>query len=143
MSLNRQGDAAIPRRNAPAATPALLGVLLTKVKRTKLDQDIRDHLLSVFKDGDLFRSDIGDSVRHREATLYGKSIHEHAPGEVASEQYLTLADEIIERVGNPQPLNGPRLTGKEEKTPSIVISKNLAVPKPSQTTAAVGEEGEV
>jgi len=83
----------------------LLGVLLTKVKRTKLDQDIKEMLLSVFAEDDLFKVEISDSVRHREATLYGQSIHEHAPGESASTQYLELADEVIERVGSPAPLS--------------------------------------
>lgn len=85
---------------------SLLGVLLSKVKRTKLDQEIRELLLSVFDESDLFKTEISDSVRHREATLYGVSIHEHAPGETASTQYLALADEVLARVGNPKPIAG-------------------------------------
>lgn len=84
---------------------AMIGLLLTKLKRSNLDMEIREHLLSIFTEDELFRSGISDSVRHREATLYGKSIHEHAPGEPASEQYMALADEILERLGNPKPLN--------------------------------------
>ncbi|MEM8493982.1 MAG: ParA family protein [Planctomycetota bacterium] len=84
---------------------ALLGVLLTKVKiGTNLDKDIRGLLTSVFDDGDLLDTAISDSVRHREATLYGSSIHEHAPGEPASEQYLALADEVLGRLGHPKPI---------------------------------------
>ena len=59
---------------------SLLGVLLTKVKRTRLDQEIRELLLGEFTNDDLFATEISDSVRHREATVYGKTIHEHAPG---------------------------------------------------------------
>ncbi len=84
----------------------LLGVLLSKVKGTKLDEQIRDILSAAFEEGDLMKTEIADSVRHREATLYGVSIHEHAPGQAASMQYLSLADEILDRVGNPKPITG-------------------------------------
>lgn len=82
----------------------MLGLLLTKIKRSNLDAEIREHLLMTFDEDQLFQTAIADSVRHREATLYGKSIHEHAPGEPASLQYLALADEILERLGNPKPM---------------------------------------
>lgn len=82
----------------------MLGLLLTKIKRSNLDAEIREHLLMTFDEDQLFTTAIADSVRHREATLYGKSIHEHAPGEPASLQYMALADEILERLGNPKPM---------------------------------------
>lgn len=82
----------------------LLGVLLCKVKRTKLDEQIRDYLESNFDPKDIFKTEIGDSVRHREAPLYGLTIHEHAAGESASENYLSLAGEVLERLGNPAPI---------------------------------------
>lgn len=77
---------------------SLLGVLLCKVKRTKLDEEIRGYLEQSFDPKDIFRSEITDSVRHREAPLHGLTIHEHAPGEVASLNYLSLADEVIARL---------------------------------------------
>ena len=61
----------------------MLGLLLTKIKRSNLDAEIREHLLMTFDEDQLFTTAITDSVRHREATLYGKTIHEHAPGEPA------------------------------------------------------------
>lgn len=83
---------------------SMLGLLLTKIKRSNLDAEIREHLTSIFTEDEMFSLGISDSVRHREATLYGKSIHEHAPGEPASQQYMALADEILARLGNPKPM---------------------------------------
>lgn len=104
---------------------SMLGLLLTKIKRSNLDDDIRDHLLTTFSEDQLFRTAITDSVRHREATLYGKSIHEHAPGEGASLQYMALADEILARMGNPKPLS---------ETQSVSVEL-----KPETPLRAVGE----
>jgi len=97
----------------------MLGLLLTKLKRSKLDTEIREHLLSIFTEDELFNVGIADSVRHREATLYGKTIHEHAPGEPASEQYMELAAEILKRLGNPKPI-------EEKSTPEVVVTVNPA-----------------
>lgn len=105
-------------RNRYQPDLSLLGVLLSKVKRTKLDAEIRDYLLTVFDEEDVFRAEIADSVRHREATLYGLSIHEHAPGEPASDQYIKLADEILERFGKPQPLEQTAPEGADEAPPA-------------------------
>ncbi|QDU70174.1 ParA family protein [Engelhardtia mirabilis] len=92
-------------RNRYRPDLTLLGVLLSKVKRTNLDKEIRDYLEGVFDPQDLFNVEIADSVRHREATLYGQSIHEHAPGEPASEQFMMLADEVLAKLGNPKPID--------------------------------------
>lgn len=117
---------------------SLLGVFLTKVKRTKLDAEIRNLLLSAFKDGDLLKTEIGDSVRHREATLYGLAIHEHAPGEAASKQYLSMADEILKRLGNPKPINSE----VTPEPPEISITKDLAMPTIKQPVAEPLQGGE-
>ncbi len=97
----------------------MLGLLLTKIKRSNLDAEIREHLLMTFDEDQLFQTAIADSVRHREATLYGKSIHEHAPGEPASLQYLALADEILERLGNPKPMAEGASATVEAKPESV------------------------
>ena len=132
----------IRQKYQPALT--LLGVLLTKIQKgTKLDVEIRDLLLNVFDDGTLFDIEITTSVRHREASLHGIPIHDHAPDEPASTQYLSLADEVLERLGNPKPI-----VVEDEKlsTPVVNIADSLKVPKPAnasdKTTKAVGQGGE-
>ena len=78
---------------------SLLGVLLCKVKGTKLDRDIREMLTDTFGQEEIFRTEIRDSVKHREATLYGLSIHEHVgEGDSPSACYMELADEILQRL---------------------------------------------
>jgi len=106
---------------------SMLGLLLTKIKRSNLDAEIREHLTSIFTEDEMFSLGISDSVRHREATLYGKSIHEHAPGEPASQQYIALADEILTRLGNPKPLS--------DQVPATAAVE----PKPEIPARAVGE----
>lgn len=95
---------------------SMLGLLLTKLKRSNLDAQVRDHLLTIFSEEDMFTVGITDSVRHREATLYGVSIHEHAPGEAASQQYLDLAEEILEKLGRPSPVSA----GGDPETETII-----------------------
>ena len=46
----------------------------------------------------LFRTTIHRAVKHREATVYGQTIFERAPGEHASEQFLALTREVVERL---------------------------------------------
>ena len=112
---------------------SLLGVFLTRTKYTKLDSDVRELLQASLKPGDMLTAEIGDSVKHREATLYGLSIHEHAAGEAASTQYLAMADELLERMGNPTPLHGEKTLGSSD----VHIADNLAVPNPSRQTPPI------
>ncbi len=76
----------------------LLGVLLGKFDtRTKLDRDIQK-MLSKEVGGDFFETLIHDSVKHREATVYTKTIFEHADGTQSADQFRALTREVISRV---------------------------------------------
>ena len=78
----------------------LAGVLLGNYDKTaKLDSQIHQLLVKKFEGGLVFNTTIARSVRHREATLYQKTIFEHAPDEPASEQFVTLVQEMINRGG--------------------------------------------
>lgn len=77
----------------------LLGVLIGNFDpRAKLDNDVRVLLTKKFGDLIMFPSVINRSVKHRETTVYSKTIFEHAPGEPAAEQFLAVAQEIIARI---------------------------------------------
>lgn len=77
----------------------MLGVLIGNFDaRAKLDRDIQKMLAGMFGDDLLFQTNIGRSVKHREATVYGLTIFEHAAGEVSSQQYEAVGREIIGRV---------------------------------------------
>lgn len=78
----------------------LLGVLLGNYDpRAKLDRDIQKMLAGMFTEDLLFQTVIGRSVKHREATVYGKTIFEHASNEPASQQFNAIAKEIVDRIG--------------------------------------------
>ncbi len=81
----------------------LLGVLLGNYDvRAKLDKDIQRMLAQKFGEGLVFQAAINRSVRHREAPVYNRTIFEHAPGELAAEQYLALTHEVLERLEHGQ-----------------------------------------
>ncbi len=65
--------------------------------RAKLDSDIYAMLENTFGPGVIFDTKISRSVRHREATVYGRTIFEHAPESPSAEEYLALAKEVIRR----------------------------------------------
>lgn len=73
---------------------ALLGILLCQVKGTKLDREVRELLVETFGKG-VFKIEIPNSVKFREATFHGLSIIEHAEEEAAAKSYLALADELL------------------------------------------------
>ncbi len=125
LKLLRKATGQIKERYKPDLS--LLGVFLTKVKRTNLDADVRDLLGTTFQNGDMLITEIGDSVRHREATLYGHSIHEHAPGESASMQYLAMAEELLTRLGKPMPISGKLLDTPELKGEAPAKQKSASV----------------
>lgn len=96
----------------------MLGVVIGNFDgRAKLDRDIQKMLAGMFGDNLIFQTNISRSVKHREATVYGLTIFEHAAGEVASQQYEALAREIIARVDtavapvkpNPEALTTPEV----------------------------------
>ena len=77
----------------------LLGVLLGNFdSRPKLDRDIQRTLNQKFGEKVVFETAILRSVKHREASIYGRTIFEHAPGQQASEQFQALAREVIGRL---------------------------------------------
>ena len=63
----------------------------------ELDKDIHRALVDKFGEDLVFRTTIARSVKHRESTLYRKTIFEHAPGDQASRQYAELLKEMINR----------------------------------------------
>lgn len=76
----------------------LLGVLLGNYNpNAKLDRDIFQMLQDKFGKEFVFSTPINSSVRHREATVYRKTILEHSPRTPASEQYIQIAREIVSR----------------------------------------------
>jgi chromosome partitioning protein len=77
----------------------LLGVVVGNYDtRAKLDSDVHSLLSKKFGDNLVFPMPISRSVKHREATVYGRTIFEHAPGESAAEQYLAFTREVISRL---------------------------------------------
>jgi chromosome partitioning protein len=77
-----------------------MGVLLGNYDpRAKLDRDILKMLAGMFGENILFETVVARSVKHREATVYGLTIFEHAGTEPAALQYEAVAKEIIARVG--------------------------------------------
>lgn len=77
----------------------LLGVLLGNTDaRAKLDNDIHAMLLKKFGKERVFSSVINRSVKHREATVNGLTILEHASGQQPAEQYSAVARDIISRL---------------------------------------------
>ena len=86
---------------------SLLGVLLSRVKtRTNIDEEVEAYLAKFFEEEDFFKTQIKDSVKHREATFRHLTIHEHAPKDDASKQYMALTDEVLAKIGPKAPLQG-------------------------------------
>ena len=80
----------------------LLGVLMSRVKTgTNIDEEVEAYLSKFFEEGDFFKTQIKDSVKHREATFRRLTIHEHAPKDDASKQYMALTEEVLAKLGLP------------------------------------------
>jgi chromosome partitioning protein len=76
----------------------LAGVLLGNYDRSaSLDREIHGRLTKKFGEQLVFRTTIGRSVRHREATFMQKTIFEHPEGTPQAQQYLELVQEMISR----------------------------------------------
>lgn len=76
----------------------LAGVLLGNYdKSAKLDSDIHEMLKTRFGEQLVFQTTIGRSVKHREATVYCRTIFEHVRGTPPSEQFIELVKEMINR----------------------------------------------
>jgi len=77
----------------------LLGVLLGNYDTTaKLDSDINSMLSRKFGKELIFDVRINRSVKHREATVYGRTIFEHAPEGQPAGQFAALVQEIAGRL---------------------------------------------
>lgn len=77
----------------------LLGVLMGNGDaRAKLDSDIHNMLMTRFGKEFVFQTVIFRSVKHREATVNGQTIFEHAPGQPPAEQYRQVAHEVLARI---------------------------------------------
>ncbi len=78
----------------------LLGVLLGNYDATaKLDSDIQKMLARTFGESLIFKTAIHRSVKHREATVYGRTIFEHAAGQQPAAQFRAVALEVLARLG--------------------------------------------
>src|SRR5436305_11949706 len=81
----------------------LLGVLLGNYDTTaKLDSDIHNMLSRKFGKQLIFETKINRSVKHREATVYGRTIFEHAPEGQPAAQFVALVNEIAARLNGGQ-----------------------------------------
>ena len=90
----------------------LLGVLLGNFNHVaKLDRDIFERLRETFGAGVVFDTPIHTSVRHREATVYNRTIFEHAPDQPPSKQFLKVARQLVARLESGEEKGGrPELT---------------------------------
>ncbi len=87
----------------------LLGVLLGNYDTTaKLDADIQNMLSRKFGPRLLFDVRISRSVKHREATVYGRTIFEHAPDGPPAAQFTALVKEIAARLDGAQASEPPQ-----------------------------------
>lgn len=86
----------------------LLGVLLGNFDTTaKLDSDISNMLSRKFGKPLIFDTKINRSVKHREATVYGRTIFEHAPEGQAAAQFVSLVNEVGTRLNRKGTLQQP------------------------------------
>jgi chromosome partitioning protein len=77
---------------------AVLGYLLTLVDPTNMSGQTWDTLVASFGD-QVFETKIRRSVKLREAPALGKTIFHHAPDSAGARDYLSLAEEVMERLG--------------------------------------------
>lgn len=74
----------------------LFGILITRYNRRKINRLVEESLRTTF--GDLvFKTKIRENVDISESPLYGKTILEYSPDSIGAKDYLSLADEIINR----------------------------------------------
>lgn len=85
----------------------LLGVLICKAKRSsKLGVQTRGVLAREVGPEYVLDTEIGDSVRLREATLVSQTIHEYSPKEQSAQEYTELAKEIVKRLKKAEAVGG-------------------------------------
>lgn len=93
----------------------VLGVLLgNKHNTTNLDQQIYGMLKDSFRNL-LFQTCISATVRHRECTIYGKSILEQEPDGNAATEFRSLAREVIARLEDDIALHSASAANEEPR----------------------------
>src|SRR5699024_1626205 len=81
----------------------LLGVLMTMYDaRTRLSSHVVDEVRRYFPDR-IFDTVVPRSIRLAEAPSYGQAITEYEPSSRGSSAYGDFADELVARLGLPQP----------------------------------------
>ena len=119
----------------------LIGVLLGNFNPVaKLDRDLYARLRETYGEGVLFETTVNSSVRHREATVYGRTIFEHAPDQPASRQFAAVADELVGRI---ESWEAERQRGGNGAgpTPELTVNDDVVVRrKPRRNTAAKRKE---
>jgi len=84
-------------RTRPNPGLELLGVLVTLVdKRTTLSKDVEAHIREVFGNK-AFETTISRSVRLEESPAHKESIHTFAPNSSGAVEYMSLAQEVLNR----------------------------------------------
>jgi len=80
--------------------PALkvLGCLITLFDQTKIASETWDGLVAAFGD-QVFETRIRRNVKLKEAPVLGRTVFHHAPESYGAEDYLALADEVMDRLG--------------------------------------------
>ncbi len=73
---------------------SIMGILLTLADHTRMTGDVFDELVAGFGDK-VFVTRIRRNVKLKEAPALGKTIFHHAPTSTGSEDYLSLADEVL------------------------------------------------
>lgn len=87
----------------------LEGILLTMYdERTNLSRQVREDLLSYFKEGEVFETSIPRNVRLGEAPSFGKPVLLYDIRSRGAEAYLSLAREMLSREVVPREAQGAR-----------------------------------
>ncbi len=76
----------------------VLGYLLTLADHTRISTGTAEGLVSGFGE-DVFDTRIRKNVRLKEAPAFGKTIFHHDSTSLGAEDYLSLAEEVIDRLG--------------------------------------------
>lgn len=76
----------------------VLGYLLTMADQTRIAAETWDGLVGGFGEA-VFETKIRRSVKLKEAPAYGRTVFQHAPESAGAQDYLSLSNEVMERLG--------------------------------------------
>lgn len=96
-------------RNGTNPSLQILGYLLTMTDHTRIAGDTLDELIGSFGE-QVFETRIRRSVRLKESPVLGKTIFHHAPNSSGGEDYLRLAQEVLQRIGLGEAVTSPSLS---------------------------------